>query len=159
MYRTVLDSTRAKGHSFGLYPVPLVTHKTDGRANGRTYVRTYCARNTYYAKAGVWRTKLRHCFVPSIIHLPRLGGPRLGRTVRGWHNWKKAPGKPGRPSPSSVATKKRQDKSAGFWGQPRFRIALLLESIARRLLSDLQSVVTLDVSSRGGLKRLVIPGA
>lgn len=110
MYRTVLDSTRYEG--------PLVRLITFGATrdaqNWRMDRRALCVE--HILRAGAYRTKLRHCFVPSIIHLPWLGGP--GRTARGRHNWKKAPKNPGNPlvppGRPPFARKKREDKSPGF---------------------------------------------
>lgn len=136
MYRAVLDSTGAKCHSFGLYRVPLVTHKTDGR--------TYCARNTYYVSAANKAAPLFRAVNNPLA--ARLGGPRLGRTARGWHNWKKAPGKPGRPSllfSSFAGAKGRQTDgvlgSASFKDRVTSRIRRL-SSFTRPAVGDTRCI-------------------
>lgn len=81
MYRMVLDSIRYEGPL-----VRFIAGATRDAQNWRMDRRALCVEHILLV--GAYRTKLCHCFVPSIIHLPRLGG--LGRTARGRHNWKKA---------------------------------------------------------------------
>lgn len=99
MYRTMLDSTRYEGPL-----VRLIPGATRDVQNWRMDRRALCVE--HILRAGARRTKLRHCFVPSIIHLPRLGGLH-----RGWHNWKKArrnSGNQGAFYPPREVEKKRQ---------------------------------------------------
>lgn len=128
MYRTVLDSTRYEGPL-----VRLIAGARDAQ-NWRMDRRALCVEHILRARAH--RTKLRHCFVPSIIHLPRLGGP--GRTARGRHNWKKAPEGT---RETGTPTLREEEKGRQIVGvsKPtvRLRIALLLEYCYRIFYSIL----------------------
>lgn len=100
MYRPMLDSAGYEGPL-----VRLIPGTTRDVQNWRMDRRALCVE--HILRTGARRTMLRHCFVPSIIHLPRLGGLH-----RGWHNWKKVrrnQGNQGAYQPRKVEKKRQID--------------------------------------------------
>lgn len=79
----VLDSPFEREHSL----VYSLARATRCAQNWRTDSHYCCIEHITFETRG---TKLRHCFVPSIIHLLWLRGPVGGCWV--WYNWKKRRG-------------------------------------------------------------------
>lgn len=118
MYYTVLDSTQREGPL-----VRLISGATCDAQNWRTDRRALCAEHILRARAR--RTKLRHCFVPSIIHLPQLegapgarygGGGTIGKMHEGTRRIQDAS------LTKKTKRKKRKINWQDFW-RSEFRIA------------------------------------
>lgn len=121
--------------------------------NCRTDRPYYCIEHITFGAGG---TKLRHCFVPSIIHLPWLGGPTGGELGAGTIG--KSAVETGKPMPHGVHPTVRKGKTIEAFDSIVLDDAEHEPTTRWSRLQELPSLLFFPSWSRAGFTRLLSIG-